>query len=824
MRAGLIRTAGVVIRQATPEFQAQLHVHEQPVIAAHQSALNTIAAKLDLPPGAKATSTAEAGAALEQFRRVLLLVGAGRESLERLDAERATTLADLRAVIERVNGYTEAELVGFSQAEELATARGLAVTALGNAEAALRPLAQIGDAQARPAPGTLRTRLQEARDAFAGASTVASLGEVTTAAETIRREAQEAMGQGSAAQVARGAAVASNRRQHTARLVDLKKILDGLSGTGGPFAPLFASLSNELADVGALLSSDRVDVLQESGAFLEALAARIGECAFAVLESEQATARRIVTAKYRAATDAVDAKRELAPAPRPGFFHGTTSILTPEEYVAKLERNQVRNEAAQSKFLAVYNLQPHAPPAGAALSTFCAGLPDKIKALATALTDAVNELDHVKDKMEKLSTLPPTPEVAEQKRVSAAERDATRAAEDAAAPVAPASLTTILASLGALATTLGDRDLTEQLPDTKNERAQELEELKGSVARVSPAELAPKVQALSERLGLDIRAAVDRRAKRAEVEAQYKRCVVQILALDARGNKSGSAPELAKVERAKAQSSRSKANEVGEEQVALDALRAQAERLSVLNSDPAGLAVAEGAALVATNETNRMLEFFEGTLTFFNDRLELAGHGDREVAALTIADEAEKLKATDLPKAQRMLDEALGQVEAIIANPSEAAASRRGDLMASRTRWKAAVRLFNRLVSDILQKLRAAQGGEPGGEADPALSTDIESAIGEFESIAVLFNPMAFDRAVKSLLDPGEPEARKRAQREAGLRVLRRYRRQLEKSTLLKTVAKTPFGATRNGQVALYAAVADLELNLHRAVSRTAQE
>ena len=113
-----------------------------------------------------------------------------------------------------------------------------------------------------------------------------------------------------------------------------------------------------------------------------------------------------------------------------------------------------------------------------------------------------------------------------------------------------------------------------------------------------------------------------------------------------------------------------------EEQVALDALRAQAERLRVLNADPAGLAVAEGAAHVATNETARMLEFFEGTLTFFNERLGVAGKGDRQDAARTIAGEAKKLKTTDLPKAQRMLDEALGQVEAIIANPSEAAASR----------------------------------------------------------------------------------------------------------------------------------------------------
>jgi hypothetical protein len=824
LRAGLIRTADVVTWQASPEFQAQLQEHEQTVSAAHRGALDTIAAKPGLPPGAKATSTAEAGAARERFRKVLLLVRAGRESLERLGKARATTLADLRAVTERVAGYTEPELVDISQAEALAAARGLAATALGNAEAALRPLAEIGDAQARPAPGTLRARLQEARDALAGASTVETLRAVTTAAETIRREAQEAMRHGSAAQVARGAAVTLEQRQQEARVEDLKKILAGLSGTGDRFAPLFAALSGELDDVNALLSSDRVDVLQESGALLEALAARIGECAFAVLESERATARRIVTAKYRAATDAVDARRALDPAPRPGLVPGTTSILTPQEYVAKLERNQGRNEAAWSAFLAVCDSQSHAPPASGALGTFCAGLPDQIKALATALTDAVKELDHVTEKMAKLSTHPPTPEVAEWKRVSAADRDARRAAQDAAAPVAPASLTTILASLGALATTLGDPALTEQLPDTKKERAEELEELKDSVARVSPAELAPKVQALSERLGLDIRAAVDRKAKRAEVEAQYKGCVAEIVALDARGNESGSAPELAKVERAKADSSRSKANTVGEEQSALDALRAQAERLRVLNADPAGLAVAEGAAHVATNETARMLEFFEGTWTFFNQRLGVAGRGDRQDAARTIADEAKRLKTTDLPKAQRMLDEALGQVEAIIANPSEAAASRRGDLMASRTRWKAAVRLFNGTVSDILQKLRAAQGGEPGGEADPEPSTDIESAIGEFESIAALFNPMAFDRAVKSLLDPGEPEARKRAQREAGLRVLRRYRRQLEKSALLKTVAKTPFGATRNGQVALYAAVADLELNLHRAVSRTAQE
>jgi hypothetical protein len=818
LREGLIRTANVVTRQARPEFQAQLREHEQTVSAAHRGALDTIAAKPDLPAGAEATSRAEVDAAQERFRKVLLLVKAGRESLERLDAARATTLADLRAVIERVNGYTEAELVGISQAEALADARGLAATELGHAEAALKPLAEIGDAQARPAPGTLRTRLQEARDALAGASTVASLRAVTTAAETIRREAQEAMRQGSAAQVARGAAVTLKQRQQKARVKDLKKILAGLSETGDRFAPLFAALSGELDDVNALLSSDRVDVLQESGALLEALAARIGECAFAVLESERATARRIVTAKYRAATDAVDAKRALAPAP------GMLSTRTQAEYDAKLGRNQGRNEAARSDFLTECDSPPHAPPAVGALNTFCEGLPDLVERLAAARTKAEKELDHVKDKMEKLSTLPPTPEVAERQRVSAAERDATRSARDAAAPVAPASLTTILASLGALATTLGDRDLTEQLPDTRNERAQELEELKGSVVRVSPAELAPKVQALSERLGLDIRAAVDRKAKRAEVEDQYKECVAQIGALKGRGGASGSAPELAKVERAKADSSRSKANTVGEEQSALDALRAQAERLRVLNADPAGLAVAEGAAHVASNETARMLEFFEGTSTFFKERLREAGSGDRQNAARTIAGEAEKLKTTDLPKAQRMLDEALGQVEAIIANPSEAAASHRDDLLASRTRWKNAVRLFNGMVSDILQKLRAAQGGEPGGEADPAPSADIETAIAEFESIAALFNPMAFDRAVKSLLDSSATVSQQRAQREAGLRVLRRYRRQLEKSELLKAVTKTPFGSTRKGQWKLYAAVADLELNLHRAVLRTAQE
>jgi tetratricopeptide (TPR) repeat protein len=147
-------------------------------------------------------------------------------------------------------------------------------------------------------------------------------------------------------------------------------------------------------------------------------------------------------------------------------------------------------------------------------------------------------------------------------------------------------------------------------------------------------------------------------------------------------------------------------------------------------------------------------------------------------------------KSGDYAEAQKTLEKAKETAAAAMKNPQGRKLDARAKLPALVKQWEKSVGEFRKAATDLADAIKTWGEKTPGVEsAKITKGADAIQKLGEPK----LFDAIAFDKVTGILLEPSLPAPTRKAAREEGLAIIRRYRNLLLRDKLLTECQNNPF-------------------------------